>query len=330
MLDELLKYNNLGTKRELTFVLFSVLNRDQEIRVSDFITFCTSNVFSINRSIPGILLLLQYLGIIKVENNKIERQVNFNPQFFIKPDYYFDNGQFFFSLINRLMEEPDNTLFSTANVKFDSTQGNYYIKPNLIPLKYTGVKNLLISTGFFAYNHDNIDKLVIPKKFAIFFEELVLSKLENQSQKPSLTDAQLMNILKRKKEAGKEGELFVLEYEKRRLLSHPLLNKIKRISEDNVNAGYDIQSFHNIDSLFIDRYIEVKSYTGEIEFYWSKNEILQAQNMNSRYFLYLVDRDAINDANYIPKILQDPYKKIFENEFWKKEIENWRITLETT
>ena len=109
---------------------------------------------------------------------------------------------------------------------------------------------------------------------------------------------------------------------------HSSFEKIELISDVYVNAGYDIISFNDLDSFIIDRFIEVKSYREEISFYWSKNEVEKAKELATKYYIYLVDRSLMNKKDYVPKIIQDPYKKIFENEFWKKETENWKIILE--
>ena len=83
-----------------------------------------------------------------------------------------------------------------------------------------------------------------------------------------------------------------------------------------------------MDSFINNRFIEVKSYNNEISFYWSKNELEKAKELKSKYFLYLVDRSLMNQDGYVPKVFQNPFKKIFENDLWRKEIESWKITIE--
>ena len=63
---------------------------------------------------------------------------------------------------------------------------------------------------------------------------------------------------------------FVLCFEKVRI-GHPLCENIKRISEIDVSAGYDIVSFNSSQSQKLDRFIEVKAISNN-GFYWSKNE----------------------------------------------------------
>lgn len=67
------------------------------------------------------------------------------------------------------------------------------------------------------------------------------------------------------------------------------------VTDEFANAGYDIESFQNLDSIIIDRFIEVKSFENKIQFYWSKNELEKA-------------------------------KEIYENTLLLKEAATWKIT----
>jgi hypothetical protein len=91
------------------------------------------------------------------------------------------------------------------------------------------------------------------------------------------------------------------------------------ISDEFVNAGYDIQSFDSIDSFVINRFIEVKTYSNEMAFYWSKNEVSTARELGERYWLYLVHHGSITSQSYLPRVFQDPYKRIYLDDEWIKE-----------
>jgi len=58
----------------------------------------------------------------------------------------------------------------------------------------------------------------------------------------------------------------------------------------------------------------------------SRNEVQIAREIADKYFLYFVDRDKMLQPGYVPRMFQNPYQKIFENEYWKKEPESWRIS----
>jgi len=84
---------------------------------------------------------------------------------------------------------------------------------------------------------------------------------------------------------------------------------------------YCISNVFSISGSFngIDRFIEVKSYDREVSFFWSRNEVEKAKELKGKYYLYLVDRSRIKENDYKPQQFQDPYKKVFENEIWRKQ-----------
>ena len=93
-------------------------------------------------------------------------------------------------------------------------------------------------------------------------------------------------------------------------------NKIKRISDIDVSAGYDIVSFENSASIKYDKLIEVKTYIGAPHFYWSDNEVDVARIKGTKYYLCLVDYEQIDKDGYEPLFIKDPYSKIFSDDNW--------------
>jgi hypothetical protein len=105
------------------------------------------------------------------------------------------------------------------------------------------------------------------------------------------------------------------------------LDAIEQISDLNVGAGYDVVSLISDDSNRIDKFIEVKSYQGKKPyFYWSKNEVRKANEIQENYFLYLVNRDEIDSKEYSPVMISNPYSEVFDSLNWKKECEKWYFT----
>ena len=124
---------------------------------------------------------------------------------------------------------------------------------------------------------------------------------------------------------GEEAEKFVLNFEFIRL------NKKKNIdwvAEYIVNEGYDIASYNHESDEFPNRFIEVKSYEGETPyFFWSRNEYSVAKRKKEEYWLYLVNRTEMNNEDYSPLIIRNPYETIIEDSKWIKEIDKYKITL---
>lgn len=123
--------------------------------------------------------------------------------------------------------------------------------------------------------------------------------------------------------AGEKAELFVVKYEKKRLGVEGE-NKVKRISEIDVTAGYDIVSANSPNSTVANRFIEVKAVS-ENGFYWSKNEYDIAKLLAADYYLYLVDLSKIDDDNYEPDIIHNPVQHIMENNLWLVEPQSYHI-----
>ena len=92
-----------------------------------------------------------------------------------------------------------------------------------------------------------------------------------------MSEDELDQALQANIKLAEQAEEAVLEYERERLGSmgcHAQASLVRRISQLNVSAGYDIESFDGNKPLFdYDRFIEVKSsYGSELRFYWSENE----------------------------------------------------------
>ena len=62
-------------------------------------------------------------------------------------------------------------------------------------------------------------------------------------------------------------------------------------------------------------------------FFWSRNEIDISRIKGENYFLYLVDRNQMNNTEYKPLIIQNPFKNVLNNENWVKQVEKYKIAL---
>ncbi len=328
MLEELLKHDRLGNKEELIFFLFDGLPSLKQQSISDLHKYCISHIFSMAHSFPGIVKLCEFISFAEVTGEKIRCNKNcFDVQTFQKHSY-FDQFHMFGHLVLSLekygiIEE----IFNKDNLKFNTQSNRYYVLDSKFPYKFFPIRNFLLATGFFEREADLENHLLIRREFTEHFKTSIVDKISNRKNKiKKISLEQLKKSLANKEKAGKEAELWVLEYEGERLNGHPDVDKICLIPDEFVNAGYDIESFDDNDSIFLDRFIEVKSYEGEMSFYWSKNEVQKAKELGEKYFVYLIDRSMMKKGSCQPKKFQNPYKKIFENELWMKETETWRMT----
>lgn len=134
--------------------------------------------------------------------------------------------------------------------------------------------------------------------------------------------------LARQAEAGAAAEVWVVQYERERLFDHPLRDQIRRVSEDDVSAGYDIVSFASVHSIRHDRFIEVKSHGERKVFHWSRNEIATAVEFGEDYALYLVDRDRCEQVGYAPHMITGPTPEMFAlpDSGWRVEATSFEHT----
>jgi hypothetical protein len=101
------------------------------------------------------------------------------------------------------------------------------------------------------------------------------------------TQAELNDILQADQKLSDHAEEAVVQFERRRLRSlgrEVEAELVRRISQLDVGAGYDIESFDGSEPpLGFDRFIEVKASTrSEMRFFWSANEHRIAQTLNGK------------------------------------------------
>lgn len=119
-------------------------------------------------------------------------------------------------------------------------------------------------------------------------------------------EEELAKALAAQAAAGREAEDWVLNFERDRLAKHFFSESIRRVSDEDVSAGYDILSFDTRQSLIHDRFVEVKSFRDEPQFYWSRGEMEAARQLSGRYWLYLIDRSRLAEPGYEPDMIRDP------------------------
>ncbi|WP_161499352.1 DUF3883 domain-containing protein [Flavipsychrobacter stenotrophus] len=128
--------------------------------------------------------------------------------------------------------------------------------------------------------------VTLPVNVTVNAGEYVATNIE-----PSLQGAFINHIqnAERNKRIGDLGELFVMEWEEKRLRGVGVMNP--RVTHDSKNIGdglgYDISSYSD-DRLV--RYIEVKTTTGNITqpFFITASELKKSQEDTRRFYLYRV------------------------------------------
>jgi len=321
MLEELLKFDNLGSKLEYEFILFEILPLKANRSLNDFQYDSFTKLYNIGNSLNAILKILEFLSFVEINNDTINcNERILSSVYKIGKDKYFQDSHFFQRLFENL-NETDNlsNLFNTKNIRQDHHSKDYYVLNHLIPHRYINIKNLLINLCYFIEDDKVKNNLLINKVFYEHFNKRIISGLNKISLKKrgrKFTVDEIKNKIKENEELGKLAEEYVIKYERgTRLKEHPNKDLIQRISDEYNSAGYDIESFNDSHSISINRYIEVKSYQKDIIFFISNKELRKSKEIADEYFLYLVDRDKMNNESYKPLVFKNPYEIIFNTEF---------------
>lgn len=311
MLEELKRIDYHGGKEGLIFFICDVVGK-KAIKVTDAKVICAHAAGKLQIIGDELIKYCSLFGWIYVENEMISVTSELFP---IIEDKEKVNNQLVISTIEKLF---DSEILNPLMFSYDSVQGCYAFKNELLPLPFSCVRNVLVSQGFFVSQRESFGThfFVTPmyNKTVALYCKAEQKKLTLKALKKRLEDEEL---------AGEKAELFVIDFERKRV-GMPLSEKIIRISEIDVTAGYDIVSFESNNSQKPDRFIEVKavSHNG---FYWSKNEYEKAKLKGEEYFLYLVDLSKVNNPEYGPEIICNPVVSIMENDEWYIEAQSYHI-----
>jgi len=200
-----------------------------------------------------------------------------------------------------------------ACLKSHLPDGSLFVDSMALPAMTDGLGLWIIDFGVASRNAVESRHWYIATSFASIFSQAVREANSKRPRKAK-SAAQLERDLAAQAAAGLLAEEWVLAYERRRLSDHPLRDLIRRVSESDVAAGYDIISFAGTTSIHHDLFIEVKSY-GEIKrFFWSRNEIATAAEFGEEYALYLVNRSKMHETDYSPHIITGPTPEMFGTE----------------
>lgn len=321
MIDTILDTTNLGNATQIQYIL-NLLKKDS-FTIDGLKIACLSNQYDFVHSFEGIMLLLEWLKIIQIDNNfaSLNRSIEF-----VKNGHI--SSHFFQLLFSQLLK--DNVLsafLNQFNVNYDDKEELIVINNDLIDFRFSQFRNILIDLNFFIPDKLVKNQFTINNDYKKLFLRIIIPLIEYSGhRKISLEELKKQQDIQ--DQLGKDAEEFILGYEKNRLKGHVNIDNIRIISTDNVNAGYDIQSYLNIHSMIINRFIEVKSFSDNEGFYWSKNEIGVSKIKEDQYYLYLVDRDKMKKKGYEPIVIQDPYSNILLNEEeWDKRVEKYYFRL---
>ncbi len=305
---EIIRYNYFGSKEGLFFVYRHI--KEATLSVASLKQFVIHNPGHIDVDVDAAILLFSLVGIL--DYNVKSDSINVKDSSIITLDDFIS----FLStrIVDFILKE---NLINIETVTFDSQQDRFYINRKCIQLKFACFRNLLLTLNVFENRTNNT---------YFICSDFVRSVQRYVMKRKTTTQEELLAQLKKQAEQGECGEMFVLEYEKKRLKGHHKIEAIKQVSAIDVSAGYDIVSFNDLSSNKLDRFIEVKTYLGKPHFHWSSNEMDIARLRANHYYIYLVSLCEINKDGYEPLIIQNPISFFKNNPEWSSIIDGVTIS----
>jgi len=318
MLKDLRKYSNLGTPNYF-FDLLNTLKKTRETNweISDVEKLYYNRVVDGRNVYDGCIDLGLKIEVLVLEGKIIT--LNKNIAGFLKSIDQFSD-KFIEYLFHSLVEDEDFlNIFSSENLTYDIVYKSLQIGNSAFGLKFSNFKQLLIDFGAIkAHPSLHLNYYLINDRYKKLFDKTILPEIK----KRKIGIDEFKRAMELQQIYGEEAEKFVLAFEKKRLEGKP----VEWIAEYIVNEGYDIASYNEMNNVRYNRFIEVKSYDGpKPYFYWSRNEYTVAKRKKQEYWIYLVNRSEMNNENYKPLMLQDPFNGILKNDDWDKQVDKYII-----
>ena len=199
------------------------------------------------------------------------------------------------------------------------------VAENPLPLRYSSAVYLLRHLGVLA-EADGILRVA---------PEYVASVVQLLADRGGSREEDLTKALDARRKLGVQAEEAVLEFEHNRLGGlgrNAEASLVRRISQLDVGAGYDIESFDGDRPLFdYDRFIEVKASQGAgLRFYWTANERQAAERLGDRYWIYFVGGFRSAQRGEIePIMIRDPAGRLHRMSGLRVEIAVSLVTQKT-
>jgi hypothetical protein len=322
MLVELRRYRNFGTLNYF-FELLSTLKAKQNATYTrtDIDKLFYNRVIDGRSIFDGCLEIAIKTEILVVENdfltlsNGVVDSLNSISQM---------RDKFVEYLFKALKDDDEfHKIFCSDYLSHDIIYKSLQINNRAFSLKYSNFKQLLIDFEVIkTHPITELNSFIINNRYKKLFDKTVLPEIK----KRQINIEDFRKAMEQQQIYGEEAEKFVLNFEFARLNEQ---KEIDWVAEYIVNEGYDIASYNHEFDVLLNRFIEVKSYDGITPyFFWSRNEYSVAKLKKDDYWLYLVNRSEMNKAEYVPIMIQNPYKEILSNdENWDKQIEKYKVIL---
>ena len=307
-----MSYKNL--KFEFLFRLINIINGS----TTKDISFIYNAYKRSSENFDGSMKMLLELGLVEIVDDRVE--ILNDPFITLDNEIINSRENFRVLILNRLsmndvIKNQLKQYFSRFSANDSDILSCKLNKEN--SLNNVNLRNFLMTLDLIEF--DKINELYfINNEYIQLIKPLLSPKNFNLKQ--------LKKSIASNQEIGDLAEELVVKYEVNRLdKDFPFAERlVEKISVDQVNAGYDIESHSLSNAQLISIKIEVKAVSlKDYRFFWSKNEMKAAKTYGDRYYLYLVPCIGNNELDMENlKIIQDPHRHIIDNESWSCEVES--------
>ena len=291
-----------GDLKELDFFFFELFKYQDEIELES-LKGRYQKYFLLN-NFEGTIYFLKELDFISLSKNILKPKNTKN-----WPKKEKKNLDLLQRIVDVLKKNNEiNLFFHDDLLKFESNE--IVLEIVKISSNFRALRDLFIDLNFIKVRPNS--------KFHLLDEQVVkrISESVNLPKKRKVSQAVIEARLEAQKKSGEKAELWVLEFEREKFkkskIKKNLLQKISKISNENASAGYDLESFIDKTSTKIDKFIEVKSFSGTPRFFWTPNELSTSRDLKDNYYLYIVDMNKIDEEDYVPMEIKNPAETILE------------------
>lgn len=322
MLEELRRYRNFGTPNYY-FELLSTLKGNQEAIYTrtDIEKLFYNRVIDGRSIFDGCLELAIKIEILIFENDFLSLSTGVVDSLNSISQMRDIFVEYLFKALND--DDEFHKIFCSDYLSHDIIYKSLQINNRAFSLKYSNFKQLLIDfEAIKTHPTTELNNFIINNRYKKLFDKAILPEIK----KRKIGIEEFRKAMEQQQIYGEEAEKYVLNFEFFRLKEQ---KEIDWVAEYIVNEGYDIASYNYESDELTNRFIEVKSYDGETPyFFWSRNEYTVAKRKKDEYWLYLINRSEMNNIEYVPIMIQNPFETILsDDETWDKQIEKYKIEL---
>jgi hypothetical protein len=323
MLNDLRQYHNLGTPNYFFQLLKSVNDSENSNwSLNDLDSLFYNKIIDDNHIFDGCIDLAVKINVLTINGGYYTVNNDFSD--YLNSVHQMKDKFVQFLFLSLKNEDSFHKIFQSQYLSYDIIYKSFQINNSAFGFKFKNFRQLLIDFGAIT-THPTVEfnSYILNSRFKKLFDKTILPEIK----KRKIGVEEFRKAMELQQIYGEEAEKFVVEFENKRL---SFKKDIDWVAQYIVNEGYDVASYNHFDDSLQNRFIEVKSYDGDIPyFFWSRNEYKVARRKKEKYWVYLVNRKRMNDDDYKPLMEQNPFDNILKNDNWDKEVDKYIIKLNT-